>query len=136
MTYRLYDLNEDERYGESQELEEKLLYRRIVKWDEDKLVLDNGAVVTLETSEWDCCASAYGRFSNVKLDAVITNIEIGEQVEVPDDDTRVNQVKIFIFHNLNLIAQAEMTADAGNGGYYYSVGSMVIDKVHFPVVEA
>lgn len=27
-------------------------------------------------------------------------------------------------------------ADDGNGGYYYSVGSLVIGKIHFPVVEA
>lgn len=133
---RLYDLNSDERYGEISELKEKLLYKRIVEWDKDKLVLDDGTIVTLETSEWDCCAGAYGEFSNVELDAAITDIVIGEQVDIPDDDTIVSQVELKIFHNRNVIAEAEMTADAGNGGYYYSVGSVVIDKVHFPIVDA
>ena len=42
---------------------------------------------------------------------------------------------MFIFHNQNVIAQADMEADAGNGGYYYSVGSIVVGEVHFPIVE-
>lgn len=44
--------------------------------------------------------------------------------------------KVTIYHNQNPIALAECEADDGNGGYYYSVGSLVIGKIHFPVVEA
>lgn len=67
---------------------------------------------------------------------MITNIEIGDQVEIPDFDTIVNEVKITLFHNQNRIALAEMSADAGNGGFYYSVGSFVVNGIHFPVVDA
>lgn len=123
-------------YGDLKDLTKYLLYKRIVEWDEDRLVLDDGTVITLEMSESDCCAYAGGNFSNVELDAVITNVEVGEQVNIPDEDTNINEVKVTLFHNQNQIALAEMTADAGNGGYYYSVGSFVINGIHFPIVDA
>lgn len=123
-------------YGDLKELDSYLLYKRIVEWNEDKLVLDDGTIVTLEMSESDCCAYAGGSFSNVTLDAVITNVEIGEQVRGHDGDTDVSEVTVTLFHNQNPIALAEMTADAGNGGYYYSVGSFVVNGIHFPIVDA
>ncbi|PKR83512.1 DUF7448 domain-containing protein [Heyndrickxia camelliae] len=123
-------------YGDLKDLNKHLLYKRIVEWNEDKLVLDDGTIVTLEESEQDCCASASGKFSNVKLDAVITNVEVGEQINIPNDDTTINEVKVTLFHNQNPIALAEMPAVAGNGGYYYSVGSFVVNGIHFPIVEA
>lgn len=123
-------------YGDLKDLNKHLLYKQIVEWNEDKLILDDGTIVTLEMSESDCCAYAGGTFSDVKLDAVITNVEIGEPVNTPDDDTVVNEVKVTLFHNQNPIALAEMTADAGNGGYYYSVGSFVVNGIHFPIVDA
>lgn len=123
-------------YGDIKELNNHLLYKRIVEWNENKLVLDDGTIVTLEESEHDCCASAIGKFSNVELDAVITNVEVGEQVNIPDDDTIVNKVKVTLYHNQNPIALAEMIADAGNGGYYYSVGSFVVNSIHYKIVEA
>lgn len=124
------------KYGELKDLNEHLLYKRIAQWDEEKLTLDDGTIITLEMSESDCCAYAGGTFSNVELDAMITNVEIGEQVNIPDDDTNVNEVKVTLFHNQNPIAQAEMYANAGNGGYYYSVGSFVVNGIHFPIVDA
>jgi hypothetical protein len=123
-------------YGKIEDLNSHLLYKRITRWDKGGLTLEDGTIITLEESEQDCCASAYGEFSNVTLDAVITNVEIGDVVEVPDDDTIINQVKVTMFHNQNPIALAEMTADAGNGGYYYSVGSFVVNGIHFPIVRA
>ncbi|WP_299831593.1 hypothetical protein [uncultured Metabacillus sp.] len=123
-------------YGDLKDLNKHLLYKRIVEWNKDKLILDDGTVITLEMSESDCCAYAGGNFSNVELDAVITNVEVGEQVNIPDFDTTVNEVKVTLFHNQNPIALAEMTADAGNGGYYYSVGSFVVNGIHFPIVDA
>lgn len=124
------------KYGDLKDLNKNLLYKRIVEWDADKLVLDDGTIVTLEESEQDCCASAGGTFSNVELDAVITNVEVGEQVDIPDDDTTISEVRVTLFHNQNPIALAEMSADAGNGGYYYSIGSFVVNGIHFPIVEA
>lgn len=129
------------RYGDMKQLKKALLYKRIVKWNENELHLEDGTIVTLETSEQDCCARAYGAFKEVELDAVITDIKITEMKNIrenEDDWDReiTNAVEVFIFHNQNTIAKANMEADDGNGGYYYSVGSIVIDNVHFPIVEA
>lgn len=125
------------RYGTLEELKELLLYKRIVRWDTDYLLLENGVKVTIEMSESDCCACAGGEFQNVTLDAVITDIKIGEQTKEKDDwgiTTSTNTVTIY--HNQNPIALAECKANDGNGGYYYSVASLVIGNIHFPVVDA
>ena len=122
------------RYGTIHELKEILLFKRIVEWDDSHLVLEDGTEVTIELSESDCCAYAGGKFKNVKLDAVITDVEIGEQVS-DDDDWGVRHInKVTIYHNQNTIALAECEAE--HNGYYYSVGSLVIGDIHFPVVEA
>ena len=126
----------DERYGSLEELKELLLYKRIVKWDKDYLELEDGTKVTIEESESDCCASAGGEFKNVQLDAVITDVKIGEPTIFDNGDGTTCENTVTIYHNQNLIALAECDADDGNGGYYYSVGSLVIGKIHFLVVEA
>ena len=123
-------------YISREELLEKLLFKRIVKWDKDKLVLSDGLVVTIEMSESDCCAFAGGLFKDVKLDAVITNVELGEETSYYNGDYTTNSNTLTFFHNLNPIAVAHMAADDGNGGYYYSVGSVVIKNDHYPVVRA
>lgn len=125
------------KYGSLEELKELLLYKRIVKWDKEFLLLEDGTKVTIEMSESDCCASAGGEFQDVKLDAVITDVEIGEQVrEVDDWGTTTSTNTVTIYHNQNPIALAECEANDGNGGYYYSVRSLVIGDIHFPVVDA
>ena len=123
-------------YISQEELLEELLFKRIVEWDEDKLILSDGLVVTIEMSESDCCAFAGGIFKDVKLDAVITNVELGEETSCHDGDHTTNSNTLTFFHNLNPIAVASMAADDGNGGYYYSVGSVVIKNAHYPVVRA
>ena len=128
---------ENARYGSVEELKELLLYKRIVKWDKDFLLLEDGTKVTIEMSESDCCAYAGGEFKDVKLDAVITDVKIGEQVKEEDDcGMTESRNTVTIYHNQNLIALAECEANDGNGGYYYSVASIVIGNIHFPVVEA
>lgn len=128
---------ENARYGSLEELKELLLHKRITEWDKKHLLLEDGTKVTIEMSESDCCAYAGGEFKNVKLDAVITDVKIGEQVKEESDwgeATSTNTVTIY--HNQNPIALAECEANDGNGGYYYSVASLVIGEIHFPVVEA
>lgn len=123
-------------YGKYEEFKKILLNKKIVEWDEDRLVLDDGTNVTIECSEQDCCANAVGNFSDVELDAMITDVSDPDVVNIDDWDTTINQATIKIFHNKNIIARAEVTADAGNGGYYYSVGSFVVKEIHYPVVRA
>ena len=122
------------RYGTIEELKEFLLYKRIVEWTPDYLKLEDGTRITLGMSESDCCAYAGGNFSDVKLDAVITNLDISEVIESYDEYGIENESTVTLFHNQNPIAQADM--GAGLNGYYYSVGSLVINDIHFPVIES
>ncbi|MBZ2139772.1 hypothetical protein K1I73_05370 [Streptococcus gordonii] len=128
--------DKDERYGSLEELKELLLYKRIVKWDKDCLELEDGIKVTIKMSESDCCAWAGGEFKNVKLDAVITDVKFGEPNKFDNGDGTTCLNTVTIYHNQNPIALAECEANDGNGGFYYSIGSLVIGKIHFPVVEA
>lgn len=123
-------------YKDFDELRKRLLYKRIVKWEENKLTLEDGLVVKIQMTEWDCCANAYGEFKNVVLDAVITDVSDVTIINVPDDDTVVNKAVVTIYHNQNPIAIADCYADAGNGAYYYSVCSFVIDEDCYKIVEA
>ena len=122
------------RYGSYEELKEKLLYKKIKSWTAHKLVLEDDTVITLEKSDSDCCAYAEGEFKDVELDAVITGISISEVVEGEAYGDILNKSTVTLFHNQNPIALADM--EAGHNGYYYSVGSLVIENVHYPVVEA
>ena len=124
-------------YQEFETIKEQLLFKKIVAWTEDSLTLDDGTVVKIEESEQDCCAIAGGEFKDVVLDAVITDIKLGEETtEHQYLDETENYVTVTIFHNQNPIALAECSANDGNGGYYYSVCSLVVKNVHYKVVEA
>lgn len=123
-------------YKNYEELKEKLLYKRIVDFDKDTLKLDDGTVLSIVEAEQDCCAEAYGRFKDVKLDAVITNISEPKIENVPDKDTVVNTAIVTIYHNQNPIAIADCYADAGNGAYYYSVCAFKIDYNYYKIVSA
>lgn len=103
-----------------------VLYHRIVEWNNDTLVLDNGVEISIEETEQDCCASAGGTFTNIKLDAAITSVSDIKYKPWSDDDTYGCEAVVKFMHNRNLICQAEANADAGNGGYYYSIASFIL----------
>ena len=137
-----YGWNENKKIGTFEELKEQLLYKRVVEWNEDALVLDNGTLVTIEMSEWDCCASAGGHFSNVKLDAAITDVVLEnvkyEAMEYDEDEGESTAV-LKLYHNQNefvAASEAGLYANSGNGGYYYSVASILIKDVFYPVLES
>lgn len=107
-------------------LRREMLYHRIIKWEENKIVLDNGLELRIEETEQDCCAHAAGDFRNVKLDAAITYV--GDIIYEPYvvGDSYGCSATVTIMHNQNVICRAMADADAGNGGYYYSVASFVV----------
>lgn len=107
-------------------IKEFLLYKKIVAWTENTITLDDGTIVSIEETEQDCCASAFGTFSKVKLDAAITDVKLVEKDSWEDGDTYGCRVKIIVLHNQNLICEVNADADAGNGGYYYSIASFVV----------
>lgn len=108
------------------EFRSKLLYHRIVEWNENKIVLDNGVSIAIEETEQDCCAYADGQFTNVVLDAAITFVSDPKYEGWDDGDTYGTTAVVKFLHNRNLICQANGDANAGNGGYYYSIASFVI----------
>ena len=121
-----------------QELKKKLLFRRIVEWNNNSIKLDNGIELRIEETEQDCCASAEGEFQDVILDAAITSVSDIKYQPWEDGDTYGCSAEVVIMHNRNLICKAVADADAGNGGYYYSIASFIVnlpngvsDTVHF-----
>ena len=120
-----------------EELKQSLLYKTITTWDNDSLTLSDGTKVTIECTDNDCCAWAGGEFKDITLDAAITDVKIGDITAYEDESyEQTNEVTITVYHNQNPIAIAECYANNGNGGYYYSVCSLVVNGVHHPVVSA
>lgn len=110
-------------------LKEKILYKRIKEMTKDKLVLEDGTELYFECTAWDCCAFASGEWKTAELDAVITDVKM---IDYNQDESEVfdfpsSTAKIVLYHNQNSVAQANLYADAGNGGYYYSVLSVFVD---------
>jgi hypothetical protein len=113
-----------------------LLYHRIVAWNDNKIVLDNGVSITIEETDQDCCAHASGKFSDVVLDAAITYVSNPKYTRYGDRrDEYGTEAVVKFLHNKNLICQANGDADAGNGGYYYSIASFVIKVPENPQEE-
>ena len=55
-------------------LRKQMLYHKIVEWEDNRIVLDNGMILKIEGTEQDCCAVASGTFKDVVLDAAITYV--------------------------------------------------------------
>lgn len=132
----MYGYNAD--YINEDEMREMLLHQKITDIDEDEITLENGVKLAIECTEYDCCAGGYGHFEwdGDTLEAVITDVQVGEEQTEYNGDTDVSTNTITIFHNQNSVVKANATTDAGNGGYYYSVTSLRINDVYFPFVRA
>lgn len=121
-------------YKDKEDMNRRLIGKKITEWSEDCLTLDDGTVITIEMTEFDCCARAYGVFKDVKLEAVITDIRFNKPVlNSPYEDeyeTYTTQEVVFV-HNQNKIAQANLYADNGNGDFYYSVVAFKIKGVYY-----
>lgn len=111
-------------------LKKQMLYHKIVEWEDNTIVLDNGLTLSIEETEQDCCASAYGQFQDVVLDAAITYVGDIKYEPWDDGDTYGCEASVTIMHNRNIICKAFANADAGNGGYYYSIASFVVRPIN------
>lgn len=109
-------------------LKEQILFHKITSWNDEEstITLDNGLTLAIEETEHDCCAGAWGLFENVVLDAAITDISDIIYEPWEDDDTYGCYASVTIMHNKNIICKANAKADAGNGGYYYSIASFIV----------
>ena len=107
-----------------------LLYRSVVEWNKEKnyIVLDNGIKITIEMTDNDCCAYAGGRFEDVELQAVITDVtdpKYSPLIDMNKERYGCSAV-VKMLHNQNLVCKVNADADSGNGGYYYSVASFIV----------
>lgn len=118
-------------------LKERLLYKKITSWTPQQIVLEDGTVVELEELMSDCCASAGGEFKGVALDAVITDVYI-ENVDGWESGggEYESTCDLIIYHNLNEVTKAELSADAGNGGFYGSVAGVRIAEETFALLSS
>ena len=105
-----------------------ILYHRVVEWNQELnyIVLDNGIRITIKMTDFDCCACAGGVFTEVKLDAAITEVTEPKYEAWDDGYTYGCTAVVKMLHNQNLVCAVNADADAGNGGYYYSIASFVV----------
>ena len=108
---------------------EMLLYRSVVEWNKKRnyIVLDNGMKITIKMTDSDCCAYASGEFEDVKLEAIITDVTEPKYSPWNDEDTYGCSAIVKMLHNQNLICKVNADADAGNGGYYFSIASFIVN---------
>lgn len=71
---------EEIEYKDKQDMIDRLVGKKIIDWSQDYLKLDDGTVITIEMTESDCCAIAYGEFKDIRLEAVITDIRFNKPV--------------------------------------------------------
>lgn len=126
-----------ENYATLEDIKQQVLFKKINFWSEDELVLEDGTKITIECSEQDCCAWAEGKFKDVILDAVITDVQIHDKgKEIFNGDGHDSYADVIIYHNQNEIAKAECEANDGNGGYYYSVCALKVNNIQCVVTSA
>ena len=95
----------------------------IVKADNDKLILDNGVVLTMFQSEFDCCSIAEGTWGiiNNAENKGITDVEVNY-----NEDNKENYITINILHDNNLIATGNGFANTGSSYMYLSSLSLKV----------
>ena len=85
-----------------EKVKDLLLYKKVVEWKEDYIILEDGTKVDVYCSDWDCCAGAGGTFKNVELDAAITNVEynvVKDNEWNEGRDTRESEAVLTLFRH-------------------------------------
>lgn len=117
-----------EHYEES-EVKDLLMFRKVVKVEDDTLILDNGMELQIQPNEgWSGCGS--GWYSLIELnecDNIITNVEF-----VCDEDTvdtyDETSYKIFVYAENKKLKLLQVDGDDGNG--YYGTGYSIKVKIN------
>lgn len=110
------------------EIKELLLYRKIVKVENDTLYLDNGIELKIRANE-GCGGCSSGNYEITELnecDNIITNVEFAcDYIKDEWDDT---SYKIFVYAEDKRIKILQVDGTDGNG--YYGTGYEIL--VRFP----
>lgn len=111
------------------------------KWNET-LTLDNGVALKFYCSAQDCCAYAMAEIEvHDNFQAAITAIEVSGYEDNDACDGPISYINLTLLHNGQNIVDLNMSADSGNGGYYFStlscrVISPNVDDREFEVVSS
>lgn len=119
--WKYNDYTQYEHYNEK-EITDLLLYRKIVKVENDNLVLDNGLRLEVIANE-GCGGCSNGWYYLTELnecDNVITNVEFVEDDDYEDDGYNDNSYKIFVYAEDKRIKILQVDGSDGNG--YYGTG--------------
>lgn len=118
-------------FDEEQEIKELLMYRKIVRVDEDTLYLDNGVELKILPNEGcgGCNSGWYGIEELNGCDNAITDVEF-ECNKINQDDkwSEEHSYKIFVYAEDKKIKIVQVDGDDGNG--YYGTGYSI--RVKFP----
>lgn len=122
-------------YDEEEKIKELLMFRKIVKVDEDTLYLDNGVELQVLPNE-GCGGCGNGWYHIEELnncDNAITNVEFECEDINPDGywDSE-HSYKIFVYAENTRIKIVQVDGDDGNG--YYGTGYSI--KVKIPDSKA
>lgn len=119
--WKYNDYTKYEHYDEK-EITDLLLYRKIVKVEDDTLVLDNGLRLEVIANE-GCGGCSNGWYYLTELnecDNVITNVEFVEDDDYEDDGYNDTSYKIFVYAEDKRIKILQVDGSDGNG--YYGTG--------------
>lgn len=126
---------EDYTFGKFEELREKLINKRVVKWEEYKLTLDDGTELGIVDVRDDYSGTTDGEFYNVKLDALITDVSypefLGTDIDAWGDS--ISRARVTLFHNRNHIAQVNFEAE--RNPWYYSIACLEISGVNYKILD-
>ena len=114
-------------YYEEDKIRSLLLYRKIIKVENDTLYLDNGIELEIwpNTGCGGCYAGWYHLVELNECDNAITNVEFYCDADTADSDDATSY-KIFVYAENKKIKLLQVDGDDGNG--YYGSGYSIIVK--------
>lgn len=87
----------------------------------ETLTLDNGVILKFYCSAQDCCAYAMAEIEvHDDFQAAITAIDVSGYEDGDAYAGPTSYINLTLLHNGQNIVDVNMSADSGNGGYYFS----------------
>lgn len=110
-------------------LKDQILGHKIITWEWNTIVLDNGAVLSIEESELYGNAWTYVEFHKVVPNVEITSISNIKYDPWKNGNAYGCKASVNILHNKKVICTAFAETNSGVDGRYYSVVSFIMRPV-------
>ena len=116
--------NEPINQDEQDRVKELLLYKKIIKVDEDCLYLSNGVTLQIVANEGCSCGAGYYSITELNTcDNVITDVELVADYVSSSEEGDNYSYKIFVYAEDNRIKVLQVDGSDGNG--YYGTGYLI-----------